>query len=284
MTRHYHLAVLLALFAAVLVLLTVSGFLHIERSSSVLFAGLYMLPSLAVAALGFFCLRRAVRDLAPRAATPAVLVAVLAYSAILFHGILADAPGFALILTTFSVLSAMAWSICIVLLGTAARLSRDKRPLALLLRVPALFFAAAPVVGLLWWWYVCAPFHASHRVETVGDPPRTVVLSDAWIGWNPGICDLRLYVRSAPDAPWDAWLASPWPHFLANTAVEFTPDGTPRVFLRRGSDYEPDICRPADLPPDSKGPIWPAPPGTMTYPADLTPADLHSLHQSLCRP
>lgn len=240
-------------------------------------------PALAVALLALVGLRRVLRDLfpgAPRVASVAVSLAALAYALFLAHGFAADAPHFSQLGLGYS-LTALPWAVSIALFGIAARL-RLLLPRCVL-RALAALLALAVLALVLAEWYLCGPLHQRFRVATVGTPPRTVVLSYAWSGWKGGLYDIRLYVRDAPDAPWEAWLADfwGWPSG-SGTSVEFSFDGIPLLSDRYGNGFV--LRRPADRPePDGKFLPWPIPPGDQTYPSTLSPAELHAIHQTLCR-
>jgi hypothetical protein len=239
-------------------------------------------PALAVALLALAGLRRVLRDLfpgAPRVASVAVSLAALVYVLFLAHGFAADAPHFSQRVLGYS-LTALPWAVSLALFGIAARL----RPLLLrcAIRALAVLLALAVLALVLAEWYLCGPLRQRFRVDAVGTPPRTVVLSYAWSGWKGGLYDIRLYVRDAPGAPWEAWLNDFWFPSGSGNSVEFSFDGIPLLSDRYGNGFV--LRRPADRPePDGKFLPWPIPPGDQTYPATLSPAELHAIHQTLCR-
>jgi hypothetical protein len=281
MRRHPYIALsgaLLSCFAVFMCLDLASVFKWFEVSSAL------CLPlAFAVAGLALAGLRRVLLDLfpdAPRTASRALILAAFAFVFFLGYGCAMDASHFFRQFFGCSIY-ALPWALCIALFGIALRLRR--RLPRCLLRTLAALLALATLADLLHDWYQRSPLAERYRVTTVGDPPKTVVLSHAWCGWDDGPCDLRLFVRDDDSSRWwNAWVVGNWPYSsFDDIAVVFSPDGAPQA---RDAQQTQRACRPEELGTSCVGPITYGADGPSTFPPDFSPANLHAAHKLLCHP
>lgn len=227
--------------------------------------------------------RAAADTFSPRAAPWIAGLAAVGFAAILVHGLASgDARGFGTTFGPWAGMSIPVWLVCTALCGGGAALwKRNWRILAVLLRAAGWFVAFCVAWVLVAGWFSVAPFCAGVRSESVGEPLREVVLSRAWCGWWKGF-DLRLYARRAGDGRWQAWSFGYWPYALGECVVEFRDDGVPMAKPKAGWGFHFLGERPRDKGAGRDGEPGPLG-GEPDYSGDLSPDELHVLHQGLCR-
>ncbi len=239
----------------------------------------------ATGAVGLAALWRTLRDMfSPRAATWIAGLASLAFAAVLVHGLASgDAHGFG---RTFGPLAGTClpiWLVCTALCGGGTFLrKRHRRVLPVLLRAAGLSVAFCVVCALGTGWFAKAPFRSGFRAESVGEPPREVVISRAWCGWWKGF-DLRLYVRRDGDGRWEAWSFGYWPYPLGECVVSFWDDGVPGAKPKAGWGFSFRGQRLYAGVAGLEGERG-APGGGPDGSGDFSPAELHAIHRKLCQP
>lgn len=208
----------------------------------------------------------------PRAVTIAAAVLWIAFLA---YGFATDATSFVWFASAASQLAALVWAPCVALFGAAAWLrGKGRRAAVVILRILAGMGTATGLALVLFAWFSSAPWQASMETgNPLGpDPDRDIVQSLAWCGWDRWF-DMRLYTRRA-DGDWDAWILRWGFPPRERLVVEF--DGNrPKVLAIGAGRY---------VEPEHPAPDAPEEEGLAVYPGTLTPADLHTLHQSLVHP